>query len=365
MMAKRHDDTGSDPHAALAQSLARRFEATAGYKNVLDERGNALMAVNERSGPRSKSYASIESKLKKDDQQLERIKMAVRRPISRWGVRTWILALVAVVLAIFEAPANKFLFDNALQSFGFASMAASFATTAFLLLLAHFAGRSIRQIWSDYRHKIIWSNVLIFLGCVAFAGAMVSVLTVARSTFASTASTVGDLISGIQTITTLGPAAITQALTDPAAIVLAMLNLGAFGATFVLAFFSHDSDRDFDHAQNAVDKGEARLEKVHERYLAERAKLVKGLAPDLIGFAANYNTANSRIIELKTRLQMSLDDDDRFVLTDLDQMSEDAERQEQIGPDETPPPAIPAAQRVEPSIASMSDYRRQTGTDSA
>lgn len=165
-----------DPQSALAQSVARRFEAIAGYKNVLDERGNALMSVNEKDGPQSKAYSALETKLKRDEQQLERIKMAVRRPISRWAVRTFVLILVAIALAAFEAPANKFLFDMALQSTGLASYAASAAVTAFLLLLAHFAGRSIRQVWSDYRGKIIWSNIVVFLICMAIATGIVGIL---------------------------------------------------------------------------------------------------------------------------------------------------------------------------------------------
>ena len=53
------------------------------------------------------------------------------------------------------------------------------------------------------------------------------------------------------------------------------------------------SDRDFDHAQNSVDRGEKTLEKMHNAYLKERQKTIKHYAPDLVGYAANYNTANS------------------------------------------------------------------------
>jgi hypothetical protein len=359
-MSKRPDDKNTDPHAALAQALARRFEAMAGYKDVLDERGNALMSANERDGPRSKTYVALEDKLKKDEQQLERIKTAVRRPISRWGVRTFILVIVAIALAFFEAPANKFLFDMALQSTGFASYAASVAVTGFLLLLAHFAGRSIRQVWSDYRRKIIWSNIAIFVICMGIAFLIIGVLTVARHAFASEGTTIDDLMSGIQGAISLGPvAALGAALTDMSALVLACINIGGIAATFMLAFFSHDSDRDFDHAQDSVDHHEKQMAKVHETYLDERGKIVRRFAPDLVGFAANYNTANSRIIEIKTRLGQPLDENDRLVLTDLDQMSEDAERTDQ--PD--PPPSAPAATRVEPGVTPMSNYRRQTGTE--
>ncbi|MEQ1933808.1 MAG: hypothetical protein ABL962_08015, partial [Fimbriimonadaceae bacterium] len=135
-------------------------------------------------------------------------------------------------------------------------------------------------------------------------------------------------------------------------------NVGGIGATFLLAFFSHDSDRDFDKAQDAVDRDESRMEKIHGKYLDDRSKIVKRHAPDLLGYAANYNSANSQVISMKTKLQVPLEDEDRLVVTDLDQMAEEAERtdQESTGRGGT---------KVEPSVTSMSDYRRQNGTESS
>lgn len=105
------------------------------------------------------------------------------------------------------------------------------------------------------------------------------------------------------------------------------------------------------------------MAQVHGAYLEARARIVKRFAPDLVGFAANYNSANSRIIELKTRLGQPLDDDDRFVLTDLDQMSEDAERARQSETDLSPDQSAPSAARIDPTITSMRDFRRPTGTE--
>lgn len=362
-MGRQPDDSATiNPRDALAQSTAQRFKAVSDYKGILDERGNALMSVNETSGPRSKSYIAIEEKLKREDEQLVGIKSAVRRPLSRWQVRPVVMVLIGIGLALLEAPANKFLFDVALQSSGFVSYVVSAGVTAFLLFLAHFAGRAIRQVWSDYRHKVIWSNVLVFLLCIGAALTIISVLTVARAAFASEGGTIGDLMSGIQQhITGLGPlGALAAALGDTAALVLACINLGGFVTTFVIAFFSHDSDRDFDHAQNAVDHLEKQMSRVHGTYLEERRKIVTRYTPDLVGAAGKYNVANGRIIALKTRMQIPLEDDDRFVLTDLDQMSENADRQQEFD-DEAPAPN--AGTRLEPSVTSMSDYRRQTGTD--
>jgi hypothetical protein len=298
--------------------------------------------------------------------------MAVRRPISRIGIPLSAIIGVGVLLALLEAPANKFLFDAALQSSGFVSYSVSVGLTAFLLLLAHFAGRSVRQVWMDYRHKVVWSNVLIFLATICIATTIIGILTVARAAFGAEVSSIDALVNGIQTnVTSRGPfGALLAALGDMSALVLATINLGGFFVALFIAFFTHDSDRDYDQAQSALDRAEKRLRTIHAVYLKQRARIVKGVAPDLIGFAANYNDANRRVIELKTRLGMPLEDDDRLVLTDLDQMSEDADRADEPVPLPTPPdaPRPPGGnphgtQRLEPTIASVVGLRRQTGTE--
>jgi hypothetical protein len=364
-MNGRADNATVNPRDALAQNVAQRNQAIADYKAVLDERGNALIAVNEKSGPRSKAYVALDEKLKDEKQQLVRIRTAVRRPLARWHVRPWVMILIALGLALLEAPANKFLFDVALQSSGFVSYAVSAGVTAFLLFLAHFAGRSIRQIWSDYRGKVIWSNLIIFLVCFVMSLVIIGVLTVARAAFASVGGTIGELMGGVAgNVTALGPlGALFAALGDTSALVLACINMGGIVTTFVIAFFSHDSDRDYDHAQRAVDHLETQMRAVHDTYLKERARIIKQYTPDLVGFSGSYNTANRQVVELKTRMQMPLDEDDRFVLTDLDQMSEDADRASEAGPEGPDSGPQPAAAALDPSVTSMSEYRRSSGAD--
>jgi hypothetical protein len=358
-------DIAAELNASLAQSLARRFEATGAYKRTLDDRGNALLAVSERSGPASKAYLNLDERLETDERQLLGIKSAVGRPISRWGVRPRVLFIVGLGLAILEAPANKFLFDVALQSSGIVSYAVSAGVTAFLLFLAHFAGRAARQVWSDYRTKVIWSNIAVLILCLIVGATMIGVLTVARAAFATLGGSIGDLLSGIQSnIQDRGPfGALFAALGDTSALVLACINLGGVVTTFVLSFFSHDSDRDFDHAQNSVDRHEKAMERVHNAYLKERAKIIARYTPDLVGDAAVYNQANAKVIELKTRLGQPLEEVDQAVLTDLDQMAEDAERAEQSLAPSTHPGS--SGTRTEPVVASMSDYRKPTGTEGA
>ncbi len=359
------EERPSDLQAALGQSLARRHEAMAAYKAMLDERGNQMFTVSERSGPRSKAYVDLELWLRGNREQLQRIATSVKRPISRWGVRPLVLAIVGLGLALLEAPANKFLFDVALQSTGIVSYAVSAGVTAFLLFLAHFAGRSARQVWSDHRRTVIWSFVVILVLCIIVGFTIVGVLTVARHASTAQVSSIGDLLSDVQgRIQDLGPlGALAAAMSDTSALLLACINLGGMVTTFVLAFFSHDSDRDYDHAQNLVDHDEKAMQKIHEAYLNERRKIVARYAPDLVGYAANYNGANARIIELKTRLRDPIDDADKFVLTDLDQMSENAEKAERdIGYTAHPAAAPP---RADSTVTPLSEHRKPAGTERA
>lgn len=349
-MAKRPE---SDPQSALASYTARRTAAIASYKGMLDQRGNALLSVNEASGLKSKPYQTVQQRLGDSESELSRIKAQVRRPLSRIGVRPSILLIVGVALALLEAPANKFLFDVALQSSGLASFGASAAVTAFLLILAHLAGKSIRQVWSEYRRRpLIWSAVA-FLFCIAVDVVIVGILTVARAAFAGGEGSIADLVEGLKgTVSSAGPiAAVINALSNTSALVLACINIGGIITTMMLAFFAHDPDRDYDQAAGNVERDEKELAAIHDRYLKARAKVIKEYAPDLIGFAENYNAANKHLVEMKTLLGRPLDDDDRFVLTDLDQMAEEAEAAEAANPTE-PPPQAPADKR-EPNLRAV------------
>ncbi|MDR3476053.1 MAG: hypothetical protein P4M09_30780 [Devosia sp.] len=365
-MARRPQARSGDPLDALAENTANRYAAMAGYKNVLDRRGNALLSVEERAGARSKPYGMVLTRLKHDEAEFERIKTSVRRPLARMSVRPAILIVFGAGLAAMEALANKFLFDIALQSVGIASYAASIAVTAFLLVMAHFAGRGLRQVWSDHRSRIIVSSLLTFICCFAVASIFVMVLTVARAAFASETGSIDDLLRGVQgSVSSLGPiGAVIAAFSNTSAMVLACINIGGVVTTMLVAFFSHDPDRDYDHVADNVESGEKKLAKIHAAYLDARERTIKEFAPDLIGYAENYNTANRQVVELKTRLDRPIEEEDRFVLTDLDRMSEDAEQEDERENDQElpePQPGAPAV-RQEPIVRSMREFRRPTGT---
>jgi hypothetical protein len=356
-MARKNESANKDPLASLAEYTARRSTAKAEYMAVLDQRGNALLAVNEKSGMRSLEYATLEEKLNHSKLEHQRIKTALRRPIAMLQIRPIFLWITAVALALLEAPANKFLFDVALQSSGAVSYAASAGTTAFLLILAHFAGSGLRQCWSAIRRRVMWGNLFLFVAGTIIALGMIGVLTVARAAFAAEGGSIGDLLTNVRGhVDNLGPiGALLAAFSDTSALVLACINIGGVAVTFLLAFLSHDSDADFDHVHRAVHSLEARLRKIHEAYLKARAAIVADHAPHLIGYAANYNDANARVIELKTLLGQGLTDDERQVVTDLDQMAEDADAED----------AVAGVKQEDGTVHDLRSYRRPAASEGA
>jgi hypothetical protein len=329
-MARNHSENVADPHEALAKAEAKRFAAKAAFKEVLNDRGNRIYALNEKSGPKSKPYRDAEHELERSRAEYDRIKAVLRRPLSKWHVRPAILLAVGTVLALLEAPVNKFLFDVALQSSSFASYTISIMFAAVLLILAHVCGRSLRQVWSEYRTRIVWSSVLIFILTLGVLFTLVSILTVARASFASSAGTIQDLFSGVRS--SLGAHGIfgtlANAFSDMSALVLVTVNVGGIFMTMMLAFFTHDPDKDFDQAAHALAKDQKHLNSIHRVYVEAKGKIIKAIAPDLAGYSANHKTANMTVIEFKRKLGRPLDEDDREVIDDLDQMSEDAEKDE-------------------------------------
>jgi hypothetical protein len=329
-MNKPRQDHAADPYEALGKAEARRAEAKAGYVEILNQRDNKLAALNDSTGPRSKIHRDAERRLQKSETEYERIKTAVRRPLNKWQVRGWLLVLVGAVLALLEAPVNKFLFDMALQSNSFASYTISIAFAAFLLILAHVCGRSLRQIWSEYRRRIVWSSLLIFLLTLVVLFTLVSILTVGRASFAANSGGIEDLFRGVRSsVGSIGLwGTLFGAFSEISALILATINIGGIFMTMMLAFFTHDPDKDFDHMARMLAADREALDRIHGKYIEARSATIKDMATDLAGFSANFRSANATVIEYKRRLGEPLTAAEDEVIDELDQMSEDADRAE-------------------------------------
>ncbi|HVY19615.1 MAG TPA: hypothetical protein VHA70_05995 [Bauldia sp.] len=255
-------------------------------------------------------------------------------------------AAFAVALALLEAPVNKFLFDVALQSIGIFSFLASVVLAFCLLILAHLAGKSIRQVWSEYRRRVVWSSLIVFLIIVTVLSGVIGILTVGRALTSATALTsFQDMFSAVQsTVVSRGFwGAIVDAFSDISALILATVNIGGIFAAMMLAFFTHDPDKDFDAAATEVDHLRATLAKLDRQFSKAKTAVIRKHAPDLTVFSTSFKNANVHVIEAKKKLGMPLDEEDRLMIDKLDTLAEDSE----LGETEPPVAATPRVVPVE------------------
>lgn len=351
-------DRRADPRAQIAEYAAQRHDAYSKYKDVLEARGTALSRVDNDLGPSSQSYKSQKEKSKNAATQLDRIHAVVLRPVIRLRLHWTVSVLFTLGLACLEAPSNKYVFDMVFRSSGIVSFAVSAAATAFLLLFAHFSGRAFRQIKSDYTGKFVVSNFFVSFGCVALAAIVISALTIGRAAFNAETSSIADILTGVgSTVAGKGlHGALLAALQDASAAILATFNVAGFASAAVISFMTHDPDRHYDESSREAARESRRLDRVHAKYLQRRGETIDKYSRGLAGYASNFNSANAAIVGLKTSLNIPLDDFDRSVVTDLDQLAEESEAAE--GESESVVHVEPV---VEPPVASVHSLGRKSG----
>jgi hypothetical protein len=318
-----------DPREELAKWMGARQKHHSEYVRLLNERKNEILTVQMDHGPKSDIYQAAVREFERQDQQFDRLQAVIRRPINSLSVPPWVFWLLALGLALLEAPVNKFLFDYAIQGSNLTSFAVSSAFAVLLLVLAHLGGRCIRQVWSEYRRRVVWSNLVIALLAVVVLAVLISILTIGRARYSAGAADpgVGSLFSDIGgQMTEHGFfGSLFSAFADVSALILFTVNLGGIVIAMLLGFFSHDPDKDFYHSEVALRKATRRLNKLQARYVQSRAKSIRKFTPDLTGASRNFADSNNKIIEMKTLLGVPLDEWDQFVLDDLDQLAEEAE----------------------------------------
>lgn len=318
----------ANPREELAKWMGARQKHHSEYIKLLTDRKNELFNVELDHGPRSDIYIAAQRDYERQDQQFDRLQAVVRRPINNLNVPPWIFWLLAIGLAILEAPVNKFLFDYAIQGTNLTSYLVSTAFAILLLLLAHLGGRCVRQVWSEYRRRVVWSNLVIACLAVVVLAILISILTIGRARYSAGAADPG--IGGL--FTDIGGqvsqhgffTSLINAFSDVSALILFTVNFGGVVIAMLLGFFSHDPDKDFDHSEAALKKATRRLNKLQSKYAQSRAKVIRKFTPDLTGASRNFADANNKIIEMKTLLSEPLDEWDRFVLDDLDTLAEEA-----------------------------------------
>src|SRR5689334_9577968 len=170
----------AEPREELAKWMGARQKHHSEYVKLLNERKNDIAAIDLDHGPRSEAYAAALRDYERHDQQFDRLQAVVRRPINNIGMAAWVFWILALGLALLEAPVNKFLFDYAIQGSNLTSYVVSTAFAILLLLLAHLCGRCIRQVWSEYRRRVVWSNLIIALLSICALALLISILTIGR-----------------------------------------------------------------------------------------------------------------------------------------------------------------------------------------
>lgn len=130
--------------------------------------------------------------------------------------------------------------------------------------------------------------------------------------------------------------ALRAAFGDIHALILATVNFGGVFVAFLLAFFSHDPDKDFDAAAVALEKNRTAVERLQAEYQKRRKKVIGHFKPDLTAISADHGRANRTVYEFKARLGVAIDDDDRVVIDELDTLAEDSEHAEETGAAERP-----------------------------
>jgi hypothetical protein len=355
-------DAADDPHRALGRWIAQRQASKVEYKKIINERENALLDPNQRYGPRSNQFLNARSELEEARLQRHEVQSVLRRPLNRYELPWRTFVIFAMVLAFLEGSVNKFLFDVALHSYGFVSYATSFVVAFSMVILAHLAGKSLRQVWSEYRSRVVWSSVGIFLVIVVVLATIVSILTIGRAATDANAgiATFQDMFGAVtSSVVQVGLwRTLTGAFANLNALVLATVNFAGIFAAMMLAFFTHDPDKDYDLAATKVDRHRAELEKLDQHYTKARARIVDKYRSHITAASGRFKAANREVMQLKHRLSEPLDDDDKFLIDEWDQLAEMSEHGDKPsnrptddgqGPGSTPhlkPVDTPAARRA-------------------
>ena len=99
----------------------------------------------------------------------------------------------------------------------------------------------------------------------------------------------------------------------------------------ILAYISHDPDKDFDLAAISLQKARVTLAKIQHDYITRRKRIIDRFKPDLTGISGSHGGASKTVIELKSRLGLPIEDEDKLVIDELDRLAEDSPHAEETG----------------------------------
>jgi hypothetical protein len=271
----------------LARWEALREAARAGCMRTLEQRAGRILSLSEACGPKSERYRARQRALATARDRFRQIRVRLGRPLRQRRIPGRLLPGVLPAIAIAEAIAGSFVFAAPRGS----TFVFVFCLALAVLLLAEIAGTTLRQCWSERRHRPVWSSLFGLLAA----------------------------LSGLVMLT-LVPAILLNAF----GMFAAMNGAGAL-IVAILAFLSRDPDRDFDAAARAVDRHQRRQARTMRAFLRRKRRIVAEMAVDVAGHAANYKRASWQVVDLKRRLGYPPADRDRVEVETPGLVSTEAE----------------------------------------
>jgi hypothetical protein len=154
---------------------------------------------------------------------------------------------------------------------------------------------------------------------------VVGILTIGRAEFAAAAAVTGfeGLLSSVgDKVATSGGllGALRQALADTSALVLVSVNVTSILVAFLLGYFAHDPDKHFDKAFERLRSATRALERHDRRFKHASNRAREQARARLDEINSLYTNATAAIVTQKTSRGMTLGDEDRFALPELDRL---------------------------------------------
>ena len=253
----------------------RRERAQRNYEKHLAERLSAAKAVASRAGPNSIPYLNLDKEYEKANGIFEATQAELNdRPPHIRFENPWMFWIPAFIVFAMEAFINKIIVDMAAQTPGGISLLISGLLSVLLVWLAHNAGVSWRQVYSDLERRIVWSSLIWGVALVVVILLFVVGLMTLRAYFAlvDTASDM-NLFDTVKGVSSLGVQFVTQAFTVPESLTIGGLNFLALMFAFLFAFLSHDSDKEYDRRYIEMKRAKRARAKAQKRYEAEQEKI--------------------------------------------------------------------------------------------
>ncbi len=244
----------------------------ANYTSLIQSRLAAMKKVAAMLGPLNSRYQRAEKDEAQAAQDLNDKKNDVGgRPVQIQIENRFLFWGISILVAIAEVFANKELFDMMFLGSAAKSFIVATVLSVTLFVLAHTAGTSARQLWSDSTQS--WVPSRIFLCIITIIPVLLSVvvLMIVRAYFetnSDTSITGGDIFGGL-TEKAQSDGLLTmvyQAFQSVEALGLGLFNLICLIGAFLIGFMSHDSDIHYDKSYRIHSKTKIALEHMQKRY---------------------------------------------------------------------------------------------------